>query len=87
MQVAVGLISREEEGVSTKYLDDVHEEDTEAADVSRVELVQETHQALFSVRGCSENRHVVYSTHRYIVHQHMWLYTSYILACHNEHVH
>lgn len=50
-QIAVWFIRGKEDGVTTRHLDDVEEEDAETADVSRVELVQLTHQTLLTM-GC-----------------------------------
>ena len=46
------FVGSEEERSSARERDHVEEEDTEAADISGVELVQMTHQSLFPTQRC-----------------------------------
>ena len=58
MQVAVRLIGREEEGVASKHLDNVEEEDTEAANVSRIQVIEVARKTLLTM-GCCVWAHTV----------------------------
>ena len=65
MQVAVRLIGREEEGVASKHLDDIKEEDTEAAHISWVEVIEVAGQALLTMGCCvvASTAHTVVTYH------------------------
>ena len=77
-QIAVWFIRREKDGVTTRQLDDVEEEDAETADVSRVEFIQQTHQALFTMSCCSMI--CIYIVNMYI---HAYIYN---MDCNNIYV-
>ena len=61
MQVAVRLIRREEEGMASKHLDDIEEEDAEASDISWVQLTQVACETLLTMGCCSSCTHCGYT--------------------------